>query len=52
MNSIISGVFYISTEEDYKITFSDPNAKIKDLLRFEKKEYNYHSAKQIENFIQ
>ena len=44
MNSIISGVFYITTEEDYKITFSDPNAKIKDLLRFEKKEYNVFNS--------
>jgi uncharacterized protein (TIGR02466 family) len=39
-NSIISGVFYISTEEDDKITFSDPNVKIKELIKFETKEYN------------
>ena len=39
-NSIISGVFYISTEEDDKITFADPNLKLKELIRFEKKEYN------------
>ena len=38
-NSIISGVFYISTEEDDKITFSDPNVKVKELIKFEKKEY-------------
>ena len=39
-NSIVSGVFYISTEEDDKITFSDPNAKVKELIKFEQKEYN------------
>tara|TARA_B100000745_G_scaffold220253_1_gene146770 strand:+ start:56 stop:691 length:636 start_codon:yes stop_codon:yes gene_type:complete len=39
-NSIVSGVFYISTEEDDKITFSDPNVKVKELIKFEKKEYN------------
>ena len=39
-NSIISGVFYISTEEDDKITFTDPNAKLRDLIKFEKKEFN------------
>ena len=31
-NSIISGVFYISTEEDDKITFIDPSDKLKKLL--------------------
>ena len=42
MNSIISGVFYISVEEDDKITFSDPNAKTKEApIRFdEPKEFN------------
>ena len=39
-NSIISGVFYISTEEDDKITFSDPNRKVKELITFAPKEYN------------
>jgi uncharacterized protein (TIGR02466 family) len=39
-NSIISGVFYISTEEDDKITFSDPNAKIKIIIDLATKEYN------------
>ena len=39
-NSIISGVFYISTEEDDKITFSDPNTKVRELIKFEPKEYN------------
>ena len=38
-NSIISGVFYISTEEDDKITFCDPNTAIKDLMRYTLKEY-------------
>ena len=39
-NSIISGVFYISTEEDDKITFSDVNAKLKEFISFEKEEFN------------
>ena len=39
-NSIISGVFYILTEEDDKITFTDTNHKIKELIKFETKEYN------------
>ena len=39
-NSIISGVFYISTEEDDKITFTDPNIKVKELIKFEQEEYN------------
>jgi len=38
-NSIISGVFYISTEEDDKITFNDSD-KVKKLIAFEPKEYN------------
>ena len=40
VNSIVSGVFYISTEEDDKITFGDPNAKLRELIKFEPKEYN------------
>ena len=39
-NSIISGVFYIAAEEDDKITFSDPNAQVKELIEFEQKAYN------------
>jgi len=39
-NSIISGVFYISTEEDDTITFSDPNYKIKERIKYEQKEHN------------
>jgi len=39
-NSIISGVFYISTEEDDNITFHDPNDKLKKVIVFEPKEYN------------
>ena len=39
-NSIISGVFYIAAEEDDKITFSDPNTKLKGMIKFEKKAYN------------
>ena len=37
-NSIISGVFYISTEEDDKIFFADSNVKLKDHLMFPSKE--------------
>ena len=43
-NSIISGVFYISTGEDDKITFTDPNMKIKELIKFEQKEYNLFNS--------
>jgi len=39
-NSIISGVFYISTEEDDKITFCEANAKLKEFISFEKEEFN------------
>jgi len=39
-NSIISGVFYISTEEDDKIIFIDPNGEMKALIKFEEKEFN------------
>ncbi len=39
-NSIISGVFYISTEEDDKITFTDPNARVNERIKFEPKESN------------
>ena len=37
-NSIISGVFYISTEEDDKIFFADSNVKLKDQMMFASKE--------------
>ena len=33
-NSIISGVFYIHTEEGDCITFGDPNFKIKEVVKF------------------
>jgi len=39
-NSIISGVFYISTEEDDKIKFLDPNVKLKEYISFDQTEYN------------
>ena len=39
-NSIISGVFYISTEEDDAITFSNPNIKTKGLISLGQKEFN------------
>ena len=39
-NSIISGVFYISTEEGDSITFIDPNFNLKHVLRIEPKEFN------------
>ena len=43
-NSLISGVFYISTIEDDKITFTDPNVKVRELIKFEPKEYNVWNA--------
>jgi len=36
-NSIISGVFYISTGEDDNITFFDPNYHLKNVIKFETK---------------
>ena len=39
-NSIISGVFYIATEEDDNITFDDPNHKVREIIKFEPKEYD------------
>ena len=39
-NSMISGVFYLSVEEDDKITFADPNTKIKGLIHVDSTEYN------------
>jgi uncharacterized protein (TIGR02466 family) len=43
-NSLISGVFYVSAEEDDTITFSNPNIKIKEQIKFEPKEYNIWNA--------
>ena len=39
-NSIISGVFYVSTVENDSITFFDPNSKIKNLIKITTNEYN------------
>jgi len=39
-NSIISGVFYVSTVEDDKIMFYDPNEIVKSRMKFEITEYN------------
>ena len=39
-NSIISGVFYVATEEDDTVTFTDPNDKLKKQIVFEQKEFN------------
>ena len=39
-NSIISGVFYIATEEDDRIIFSDPNTKLRELIKIEPKAFN------------
>ncbi len=43
-NSIISGVFYVSTEEDDRITFNDPNVKVKEVIKFTKKEYTPNNS--------
>ena len=43
-NSIISGVFYISTEEGDNIIFNDPNTKIKKLMSFETNSNHLPSA--------
>ena len=42
--SIISGVFYVSTGEDDRITFSDPNANMKEMLRPDPEEYNIFNS--------
>ena len=39
-NSIISGVFYVSTVENDSITFFDPNSKVKNLIKITTNEYN------------
>ena len=39
-NSIISGVFYVSSVEDDKIMFYDPNDKLKERIRILPKEFN------------
>ena len=43
-NSLISGVFYISTEEDDNIAFTDPNAKVRGLISIEPKEFNLFNS--------
>ena len=43
-NSIISGVFYISTVENDKIMFGDPNFRIKEIIKLETKEFNFWNA--------
>ena len=43
-NSIISGVFYIATEENDKITFIDANWKLKNLMQFEVKDYHMRNS--------
>jgi len=45
-NSIISGVFYISTEEDDNITFVDPNYHVKDGIKFETTVSNIWNSEQ------
>ena len=39
-NSIISGVFYISTEDGDSIKFIDPNIKLRELILFEPKDHH------------
>lgn len=39
-NSIISGVFYISCEEEDNLIFEDPNHKIRNMISFDTKESN------------
>ena len=39
-NSIISGSFYISTEEDDRIVFTDPNKAVRGIIKLDQKEYN------------
>ena len=39
-NSFVSGVFYVSTVEDDKITFGDPNAKTRGALKISLGEYH------------
>ena len=43
-NSIISGVFYISTIENDHIIFYDPNTKLNGVLKFETLENNYWNS--------
>ena len=43
-NSLISGVFYLSTEKDDNITFEDMNFKIKQQINIEPKEWNVSNA--------
>jgi uncharacterized protein (TIGR02466 family) len=39
-NSILSGVFYVETEKGDHISFVDPNAEVKDMIKFEQREWN------------
>ena len=41
---MISGVFYVSTGEDDRITFSAPNANMKEMLRPDPEEYNIFNS--------
>jgi len=43
-NSIISGVFYISTVEDDRITFGDPNVKVKEIRKIPPEAYTMYNA--------
>jgi len=43
-NSLISGTFYISTDENDRITIRDPNVHIKGTLSFEVKDFNPWNA--------
>jgi len=43
-NSIISGVFYMSTTEADTITFHDPNFGIKNIMEFPSKKFNVFNS--------
>ncbi len=43
-NSIISGVYYIQSEESDKIHFEDPNIKIKELILIKPREFNIFNS--------
>ena len=44
-NSILSGVFYISTIKDDNIIFYDPNLNLKDVLKFETLQNNFWNSR-------
>ena len=44
-NSIISGVFYLSSVEDDKINFLDPNHNLKERYSFSSTEYNVWNSR-------